>query len=66
MNLYDLREKLVHAFNEISEDKMSTGKAKALVGTADKIISTVKTQIKYHEVRGEKPEIPFVALAAGK
>lgn len=57
----DIREQLIEVFNGLRDGSMEAKDAVEVNNTAGKIISTAKVQIAYHALRGEMPEIPFLA-----
>lgn len=56
-----LAAKLTQAFDGLFDGTRDAKDCVELNNTAGKIISAHKTMIAYHALRGEKPEIPFLA-----
>ena len=59
-NIQDLRDELIDAFNMVKEDKRCAGQVKEMVNAAGKILGTVKLELEYAAIRGDKPVIPFL------
>lgn len=62
----DLGLRLRDLFDQISTGEMDLKQAVELNNTAGKIINTYKVQLAYHALRGETPNIPFLAAAVEK
>lgn len=60
-NIADIRDELVQVFNDLRAGKIEARDAVEINNTAGKIISACKVQIAYHALRGEAPEIAFLA-----
>lgn len=56
----DIRADLLTLFDDLRQGRIETKAAVEINNTAGKIISTAKVQIGYHQLRGEKPKIPFL------
>lgn len=56
----DVRNDLIEVFNGLRDGTMEAKDAVEINNTAGKIINTAKTQLAYHALRGERPEIPFL------
>lgn len=59
----DIRDQLIDVFNGLREGSIETKDAVEINNTAGKIINTAKVQIAYSALRGEAPNIPFLATA---
>lgn len=59
----DIRNDLVNVFNKLRDGTMEAKEAVEINNTAGKIISSVKVQLAYSALRGEQPDIPFLAGA---
>lgn len=59
----DIRNDLVNVFNKLRDGTMDAKEAVEINNTAGKIISSVKVQLAYAALRGEQPDIPFLAPA---
>jgi hypothetical protein len=57
----EIRDQLVEVFNGLRTGTVEPKDAVEINNTAGKIISTAKVQIAYHALRGEAPNIPFLA-----
>lgn len=59
----DIRNDLVNVFNKLRDGTMDAKDAFEINNTAGKIISSAKVQLAYSALRGEQPDIPFLAGA---
>lgn len=60
----DIRDQLIDVFNGLREGSIEIKDAVEINNTAGKIINTAKVQIAYSALRGEAPNIPFLATVA--
>lgn len=63
MTVTDIRNDLINVFQGLRDKTMDVKDAVEINNTAGKIISSAKVQLAYHALRGECPEIPFLAAA---
>lgn len=56
----DIRNDLVNVFNKLRDGTMEAKEAVEINNTAGKIISSVKVQLAYAALRGERPDISFL------
>lgn len=59
----DIREDLIAVFNKLRDGTMEAKDAFEINNTAGKIISSAKVQLAYAALRGEQPDIPFLAAS---
>ncbi len=57
----DIRDQLVEVFKGLRDGTIEPKAAVEVNNTAGKIIGTAKVQLAYHALRGESPNIPFLA-----
>lgn len=57
----ELRGALLEVFDGLRDGSIESKVAVEINNTAGKIISSAKIQIAYHALRGEAPNIPFLA-----
>lgn len=57
----DIRNDLIDVFNSLRDGTLEIKDAVEINNTAGKIISSSKVQLAYHALRGECPEMPFLA-----
>jgi hypothetical protein len=57
----DIRNDLVDVFNKLRAGTMEAKDAVEINNTAGKIIASVKVQLAYAALKGEQPDIPFLA-----
>ena len=57
----DLGLRLRELFDKLATGEVEVKQAVELNNTAGKIINVYKTQLAYHALRGEAPNIPFLA-----
>lgn len=60
----DIRNDLVNVFNRLRDGTMEAKEAVEINNTAGKIIASAKVQLAYAALRGEQPDIPFLASGA--
>lgn len=60
----DIRNDLIEVFNGLKSGSLEAKDAVEINNTAGKIISSAKVQLAYHALRGEAPEIPFLAATS--
>lgn len=60
MNVTEMRNELVDVFRKLRNGELEGKDATEINNTAGKIINSVKVQLAYHAMRGEKPEITFL------
>lgn len=63
-NIRELQERLIAAFEQLEADPRRLAQASELSNTAGKILDCAKLEVAYRHLRGEKPEVPFIAEAA--
>lgn len=56
----EVRDHLLQGFNALVNKEMEPKEMQEINNTAGKIIASVKVQLEYHGMRGEKPEIDFL------
>lgn len=59
-NIEELRSSLLSNIKEIKDGSLPVKEAEAITNTAGKVLGTVITQLKYSDLRKEKPEIAFL------
>lgn len=57
----DLRNDLINLFENLKNGEIQAKDATEINNTAGKIIATAKAQLAYHALRGEIPNIAFLA-----
>lgn len=57
----DLRNSLIDLYESLGNGDIKAKDASEINNTAGKIIATAKAQLAYHALRGEVPNIPFLA-----
>ena len=57
----EIRDSLIDVFNKLKSGEMEAKYAVEINNTAGKIISSAKVQLAYHALRGESPNIAFLA-----
>lgn len=60
-NIQQMTVRLTTLFYQIDKDTIDLKKAAELNNTAGKILKAHQVQLAYHALRGEAPEIPFLA-----
>lgn len=65
-NIDKLRRELMRTFKELKDGTADLKTAVELNNTAGKIINIAKVQLAYHALRGEAPNIPFLATLVDK
>jgi hypothetical protein len=59
-NITELREELAKVFTSLRDGTMDPKQAIEMNNAAGKMINTVKVQLEYAELRGDKPDIGFM------
>lgn len=59
-NIKQLRESLVNNYSEMKEGKMGLKTGKELANTAGKIINSLKVELEYNSLMGNKKKIDFL------
>jgi hypothetical protein len=59
----DIRNDLINVFNKLRDGTMEAKDAVEINNTAGKIIASAKVQLAYAALKGERPDIPFLASA---
>lgn len=59
-NIEALRDNLLEAYEWVKSDPRRANQVKEMANTAGKILGTVKVQLEYAMLRGEKPCIEFL------
>ncbi len=59
-NNEELRGELLNVFNELVSGDADPREVRAKVAAAGKILQSAALQMKYQDLRGEKPEVPFL------
>ena len=59
-NIVQLRNELVETFKDLKLGNLEPKIATEMNNSAGKIINTLKLQLEYAEIRGEKPEIEYM------
>jgi hypothetical protein len=59
-DINDIRRELVKAFGGLVNNTVQPKEITELNNTAGKIVSTIKVQLLYCQLRGERPEIDFL------
>lgn len=62
-NINDLREILSEEIDKLREGKTTPASINAITNATGKIFSSIKLEIEYAKILGEKPEILFLASA---
>jgi len=62
-DITELRQRLLACFNGLCNGTLEPKEAVEINNTAGKIIGSAKAQLEYHAMRGERPEIEFLAGA---
>ena len=57
----EIRDSLIDVFTRLKAGEMDAKHAVEINNTAGKIISSAKVQLAYHALRGEAPNIAFLA-----
>jgi len=65
-NVTELRDQLLDAYDKLSRDPRAVNQVGELANTAGKILGTLKMEMEYAQLRGEKPEIPFMDTGVRK
>lgn len=59
-NIEELRDGLLDAFELVKEDPRRANQVGEIANVAGKILGTLKAQLEYAALRGEKPSIEFL------
>lgn len=59
-NITELRDQLLDAYEWVKGDARRGNQVKEMANTAGKVIGTLKLQLEYAMLRGEKPAIEFL------
>lgn len=59
-SIEDLRNDLLTNIDEIKTGDLPVKEAEAITNTAGKVLNTVMVQLKYADLKQEKPEIPYL------
>lgn len=59
-NIEELRSELLDAFEWIKADPRRANQVKEMTNAAGKVIGTLKLQLEYAALRGEKPSVEFL------
>lgn len=62
-NVESMRNDLIEVFNKLRSGAIESKDATEINNTAGKIINSVKVQLAYHAMRGERPKIDFLEPA---
>ena len=60
-SITDIRNDLIDVFNKLRDGTMEAKDAVEINNTAGKIIASAKVQLAYAALKGEQPDIPFLA-----
>jgi hypothetical protein len=61
-NIEELRLELLEAYDWVKSDPRRANQVKEMANTAGKVLGTIKLQLEYSTLRGEKPEIEFLKV----
>ncbi len=59
-NIKELREDLLEAYAMLKADPRRHNQVKELSNTAGKVLGSLKLELEYAAIRGERPTIPFI------
>jgi len=59
-NIVELRKSLADNYEKMKANEMELKLGKELANTAGKLINTIKVELEYNQVIGEKNRIPFL------
>lgn len=59
-NIEQLRNDLISNIDDIKSGQLPVKEAEAITNTAGKVLNTLMAELKYADMRQEKPEIPFL------
>ncbi len=59
-NITELRAELSTLFNDLRNGDVEVKTAQEMNNCAGKIINTIKVELEYHSLLGDKPEIGFL------
>ena len=60
-NVKELRDDLLEAYAMLKADPKRHNQVKELSNTVGKILGSLKIELEYAAIRGEQPNIPFIA-----
>ncbi len=60
-NITELRDFGLEILEKLAENKIDTTEAGVSGKIIETVISSIKTQIEYHRLLGQEPEIPFMS-----
>ncbi len=63
-DIHELRDQLLDAYDSVARDPRRANQVKEMANTAGKVLGTLKLELEYAMLRGEKPNIPFLHGAA--
>lgn len=58
-----IRDRMCLLLSEVDSGAIELNKANILANVAGKIVATQKVQLAYHALRGEVPDMPFLAAS---
>jgi hypothetical protein len=61
-NINDLRNSLLKNYNNVLTNKVSIEKSKEITSTAGKILGTLKVELDYNKIQGNKKKIKFLEV----
>lgn len=61
-NINDLRNSLLKNYNNVLNNKVSLEKSKEITSTAGKILGTLKVELDYNKIQGNKKKIKFLEV----
>jgi hypothetical protein len=59
-NIEELRDELITAYEWVKQDPRRANQVKEMTNAAGKVINTLKVQLEYAMLRGERPMIDFL------
>lgn len=59
-NITELRKSLSHNYSQMKSGKMGLDIGKELANTAGKIINSLKVELEYNQMTGQKKKIDFL------
>jgi hypothetical protein len=64
-NNQELRDQLLDAFESVKQDPRRANQVKEMVNAAGKVFTSLALELEYSQLRGERPEIPFLGTTSG-
>lgn len=61
-----LRDRLLHAFEELEDGKIDAEKALTLAKLSDTVVAGLKSELQYCILTSSEPNIPFYGESSGK